>query len=151
MLKMWRKLFTTAALAFMLCLTGLVMSGEAQAQRFVDNGNGTVTDTATKLMWTKHANPFGKLNWHDAMAKCGSFSFSGIGGWRLPNKDELKSLYYAIQGGHPFNGVQPSYYWSSTAYAGYTDYAWRVSMDYGNEYYYNKTYKLHVWPVRAGQ
>ncbi|WP_084184725.1 hypothetical protein [Desulfonatronum thiodismutans] len=34
----------------MLCLTGLVMSDEAQAQRFVDNGNGTVTDTQTGLM-----------------------------------------------------------------------------------------------------
>ncbi len=30
-MKMWRKLFATAALAFMLCLTGLIMSDEAQA------------------------------------------------------------------------------------------------------------------------
>ncbi|WP_459936950.1 hypothetical protein [Desulfonatronum parangueonense] len=37
-------------------------------------------------MWTKDANPFGKLNWHDAMARCSSFSISGIGGWRLPSK-----------------------------------------------------------------
>jgi len=51
-----------------------------QAQRFVDNGNGTVTDTITSLMWTKDANPFGKLNWHDAIARCSSFSISGIGG-----------------------------------------------------------------------
>jgi hypothetical protein len=33
MRKMWTKLSTTAALAFMLCLTGLVITGEAQAQR----------------------------------------------------------------------------------------------------------------------
>jgi hypothetical protein len=105
---MWRKIFGTAALAFMLCLTGLVMSGEAQAQRFVDNGNGTVTDTVTGLMWTKNANPFGRLNWHDAMSRCSSFSISGIGGWRLPSKDELVALYHAIQGGHPFTGVQSS-------------------------------------------
>ena len=49
MRKMWSKIFGIAALAFMLCLTGLVMSGEAQAQRFTDNGNGTVTDTVTNL------------------------------------------------------------------------------------------------------
>ncbi len=57
--KMWKKFFTTAALTFMLCMTGLVITGEAQAQRFTDNGNGTVTDTVTGLMWTKDANPFG--------------------------------------------------------------------------------------------
>jgi len=37
-----RKLILSVSLVFMLCLTGLAMSGEAQAQRFVDNGNGTV-------------------------------------------------------------------------------------------------------------
>ncbi len=89
MRKIWTKLFTTAALTLMLCMTGLVITGEAQAQRFLDNGNGTVTDTVTGLMWTKDANPFGTLNWHDAMARCGSFSISEIGGWRLPSKDEL--------------------------------------------------------------
>ncbi len=66
--------------AAMLCLTGLSMTGEAQAQRFVDKGNGMVRDTVTELMWTKNANPFGKLNWHDAIARCSSFSISGIGG-----------------------------------------------------------------------
>ncbi|PTN38207.1 hypothetical protein [Desulfonatronum sp. SC1] len=61
MRKMWSKIFTTAALTFMLCLTGLVMTGQAQAQRFVDNGNGTVTDTVTNLMWTKHSAPFAEI------------------------------------------------------------------------------------------
>ncbi len=76
----WRKIFGTAALTIMLCLTGLVITGEAQAQRFVDNGNGTVTDKQTGLMWTKDADPFGTMNWHDAMAGCGSFSIAGIDG-----------------------------------------------------------------------
>ncbi len=92
MRKLWRKIFGTAALAFMLCLTGLVMSGEAQAQRFVDNGNGTVTDTVTGLMWTKDASLFGERNWNDAMSACSSFSISGIGGWRLPRKHELMAF-----------------------------------------------------------
>ncbi len=80
MRKKWRKIFGTAALALMLCLTGLVMSGEAQAQRFVDNGDGTVTDTATNLMWTKDVKALGELTWNDAKAGCASFSISGIGG-----------------------------------------------------------------------
>jgi hypothetical protein len=66
--------------AVMLCLTGLVMSGEAQAQRFVDNGNGTVTDTATGLMWMKDAYQLGQSLWHDAMDECSSLSINGIGG-----------------------------------------------------------------------
>jgi hypothetical protein len=147
---MWRKLFTTAALAFMLCLTGLVMTGEAQAQRFVDNGNGTVTDTVTGLMWTKDANPIGKRNWHDAMAACGTFSISGIGGWRLPSNNELAALYHAIQGGHPFIGVQSSNYWSSTTNADGDIHAWVVFMGNGHVFSAPKHFTYQAWPVRAG-
>ncbi|SMP62716.1 Protein of unknown function [Desulfonatronum zhilinae] len=150
-MKMWSKIFTTAALAFMLCLTWMVMSGEAQAQRFTDNGNGTVTDTVTGLMWTKDANPFGWLNWDDAMSRCSSFSVSGIGGWRLPSRDELVALYHAIQGEHPFTGVQSCNYWSSTTSADNTDNAWVVNMLHGFVDTYLKSYTNHVWPVRAGQ
>ncbi len=92
-MKMWRKISGTAVVAFMLCLTGLVITSEAQAQRFVDNGNGTVTDTVTGSMWTKDANLFGERTWDDAMAACGAFSISGIGGWRLSSKDDLIDLY----------------------------------------------------------
>ena len=152
-----KKILAFAAMAVMLCLTGLVMSGEAQAQRFVDNGDGTVTDTQTGLMWTKDANPFGRLNWKDAMSRCSSFSISGIDGWLLPSKDELEAIYHAIQGGHPFTGVQASRYWSSTTdWSNTTDavstgYAWNVNMDGG---YVRSSYKYithYVWPVRAGQ
>ena len=136
-------------ITFMLYLTGMVMSGEAQAQRFVDHGNGTVTDTVTGLMWTKDANPFGRLRWNDAMSRCSSFSISGIGGWRLPSKDELVALYHAIRGGPPFTGVDSSSYWSNTTSA--ADRAWYVSMSGGHVYGDDKTVIRHVWPVRAGQ
>ncbi|HDQ40757.1 MAG TPA: DUF1566 domain-containing protein [Desulfonatronum sp.] len=146
-----KKLFAVAILGVTLCLTGLVISGEAQAQRFVDNGNGTVTDTQTGLMWTKNANPIGKRNWYDAMAGCNAFSISGIGGWRLPSKDELVALYHAMQGGHPFTGVQSSYYWSSTSCANSADCAWSVCMFGGFAQASVKTDVYHVWPVRSGQ
>ncbi len=151
MRKMWSKVFTTAALAFMLCLTGLVMSGEAQAQRFVDNGDGTVTDTVTNLMWTKNANPFGRLDWQDAISRCRSFSISGIGGWRLPSSDELVILSHAMKGGHPFTGVQSSYYWTSAPNADRTDFAWSVSMLNGSVGTHHETVPSPVWPVRSGQ
>ena len=150
MKNIWRNLFGTAALAFVLCLTGLVMSGEAQAQRFVDNGNGTVTDTATNLMWTKNADPFGKLNWDDAMSRCGSFSISGIGGWRLPSAEELLALNKAIRSGI-FTEIQSSFYWSSSTTADQPDVAWWVYMNRGQAAYDYKTTQYNVWPVRAGQ
>ncbi len=146
-----KKLLAIATMAITFCLAGLVMSGEAQAQRLVDNGNGTVTDTRTNLMWTKDANLFGRLNWDDAISRCSSFSISGIGGWRLPSKDELAAIYHAIQGEHPFTGVQSSFYWSSTTLAGFTGSAWVVSMDNGRVDGSSKDRTHHVWPVRAGQ
>jgi hypothetical protein len=138
-----KKLFAIAAMAVTLCLTGLVMSGEAQVQRFVDNGNGTVTDTMTGLMWTKDANMFGELFWEQAMEKCGSLSISGVGGWRLPSKDELLFLYYSInQNEHPFTRVQSDYYWGSGMS--------HVSMRHGRVEISHAGF-YHVWPVRAGQ
>lgn len=35
--------------------------------RFTDNGNGTVTDNLTGLIWLKDANCFGKRFWADAL------------------------------------------------------------------------------------
>jgi len=112
-MNMWRKILRTAVMAALLCLTGLVMSSEVQAQRFVDNGNGTVTGQ----MWTQSANLIGRLPWNDAISACSYISISGIGGWRLPNMDELQILYHTMQGGHPFIAVQTSEYWSSTLYS----------------------------------
>jgi hypothetical protein len=144
----------TAALALMLCLTGLVMSGEAQAERFVDNGNGTVTDTVTGLMWTKDANPLGNLNRPEALPRIRSFSISGIGGWRLPSREELVALYHAIQGGHPFTGVRDSYYLSGTGmfdnrFIGAVA-AVIVSMGSGHvsAISHFDIHRFHVWPVR---
>ena len=54
MRKIWNKLFGTAALTFMLCLSELIMTGAAFAiDRCVDKRDGTVTDNRTGLMWQK--------------------------------------------------------------------------------------------------
>jgi hypothetical protein len=65
-----------------------------QAVRFVDNGNGTVTDTKTKLMWAAKDN--GKdIDFHDAEVYCNSFSAGGYTDWRMPDIEELENLYEA--------------------------------------------------------
>jgi len=110
--------------------------------RFMDHGNGTITDTLTGLMWTKNANlAGGTKTWQGALDYVKSInSGAGLGGyhdWRLPNRKELFSLidhskwYPALPASHPFQNVQSYYYWSSTTDAYFTDYAWVVDMWYG--------------------
>jgi len=120
-----------------------------KAQRFTDNRDGTVTDNFTNLVWTKDADPIGPKAWDNAMAWCSSFSISGTRNWRLPTKDELVDLFNAIKGGHPFRGVQDSFYWSSTPFADYKDRAWRVKLGSRGLYVrtHSKDFNYHVWPV----
>lgn len=127
--------------------------------------DGTVTDNLTGLIWLKNANCFGLRDWTTALSdanglasgSCGLTDGSSAGDWRLPNVKELQSLIDygrfnpAFPSGHPFTGVQSYYYWSSTASAGITGYAWYVYLSYGYVYHYRKTYAFYVWPVRGGE
>ena len=62
---------------------------------FSDNGNGTVTDANTGLVWLKNANCFGKVTWQAAMdaaavladGQCGLTDGSTAGQWRLAQED----------------------------------------------------------------
>ena len=145
------KTFVKIAIALTFCLTILFISSTSFAQRLVDNGNGTVTDTQTRLMWTKNADPFWSLTWDDAMSKCSSYSISGISGWRMPSSDELVALSDAIKGGHPFTRVQGSYYWSSsesTISTIITDHTRVVVIYNGFVNLKSKSNTYPVWPVR---
>ena len=135
------------------------------ATRFTDNGNGTVTDSVTGLIWLKNANCLGFQPWTNALSSanglasgnCGLTDGSTAGQWRLPNRNELQSLIDytasspALPAGHPFVGVQPTDYWSSSTYAPNTSNAWRVGLDAGTVPTYNKNTPSFVWPVRGGQ
>lgn len=62
--------------------------------RFRDNGDGTVTDSATGLMWTKEDSRKG-MNWEGALAWAqsrDSADYLGYDDWRLPNVKELQSI-----------------------------------------------------------
>lgn len=112
---------------------------------FTDNGDGTVTDNNTGLVWQKcsmgqnnDASCSGtalEYNWYQASGTydatynasnqnvCGSLTLD-VGGWRLPSKKELLSIvYYSIPFSGPtihqtmFPNTISSYYWSSTTFA----------------------------------
>lgn len=133
--------------------------------RFEDNGDGTITDYLTGLIWLKNAICAGTITWNDALTfcnnlasgTCGLTDGSVAGDWRLPNRKELLSLIDysrcnpALPQGHLFDNVQSSYYWSATTYANFTSCAWNVNMLFGNVIHYYKSDNHFVWPVRAGQ
>ena len=107
---------------------GQLQNGISNTDRFVDNNDGTVTDTATGLMWTKDtvdANGIDgvttddNINWCAALAACEGLDFSGHTDWRLPNIRELESIvdYGRVPTIDPvFDLTEGFVYWSSTSY-----------------------------------
>ena len=139
------------------------------APRFSDNGNGTVTDNLTGLVWLKNANCVG-INpkpWGFALVgannlssgACGLTDGSIAGDWRLPNRKELLSLLNRQQGDNSvwlsssgFSGVQPRLYWTSTTTAQSSNYAWCVDIKESKTSLSHKVFSsFYVWPVRGGQ
>jgi hypothetical protein len=58
---------------------------------FEDNGDGTLTDHATGLMWQQADSGRG-VDWEDALAYAESSTAAGYNDWRLPNVKELQSI-----------------------------------------------------------
>ncbi|MGB3366427.1 MAG: DUF1566 domain-containing protein [Acidaminobacteraceae bacterium] len=58
---------------------------------FVDNGDGTISDLATGLMW-QLADDGETRNWQDALSYSESLDLAGYSDWRLPNIKELQSI-----------------------------------------------------------
>jgi len=64
------------------------------ANDYTDNGDGTITDAATGLMWMKNDSGSGML-WKDALAYVqarNAENYLGYNDWRLPNAKELHSI-----------------------------------------------------------
>ncbi len=58
---------------------------------FIDNGNGTISDSATGLMWQQYDSKKG-MNWKDALKYAENLNLGGHDVWRLPNAKELQSI-----------------------------------------------------------
>lgn len=132
--------------------------------RFTDNGNGTVTDNLTGLLWPRNANLTGNAtSWQEALdfiTTMNNTNTYGRSDWRLPNINELESLindntvdarrtstWLNTEG---FENVQEYDYWTSTTDAMTNTDAWRVFMRTGYENAQDKTdplYYAYVFPV----
>jgi len=60
------------------------------ASTYTDNGDGTVTDTSTDLMWQQVSSS--SKTWKEALVYCEGLNLGGHTDWRLPNIKELQSL-----------------------------------------------------------
>jgi hypothetical protein len=125
--------------------------------RFTDNGDGTVNDHLTGLMWTKNADQAkGKADWEEALAQSTTCAVGGYSDWRLPNRKELESLVDlgrvgpVLPADHPFKNVKSTYYWSSTTMANNDDIAWILHFYSGMMTSDDKGGSHYVWYVRGG-
>ena len=121
------------------------------ANHFTDNGNGTITDNVTQLIWQKIPNTTAQT-WENALAYAENLSLASATDWRLPNIKELQSLNDESVTNpsvsttfFPTIGVHN--YWSATSLPNQTTKAWYWNTQFGITTYDTKTnsnYKLCV-------
>ncbi len=111
---------------------------------YTDNGDGTITDNASGLMWLE-VDLGVAVDWQEALSLAESSEFAGYDDWRLPDVKELQSIV-SYDGSYPainqdyficteFAENENYYYWTSTsAYfsevAPQYDSAWYVAFGY---------------------
>lgn len=153
----------------MFCFTAIfLLHGHAFGSfDFIDNGDGTVTDTRTNLVWLKSANLFGFVSYEAAGNMCaymkdGRFGLtdgSSEGQWHLPSKAQIEGLgtdppatwemgsppvIWAMPGA-PFTDIQTGLYWSEPYLY---DSAYVLNMSNGDLGQAHRGSTCGVWPVR---
>jgi hypothetical protein len=145
---------------------------------YVDNGDGTITDLNTHLMWEKKSadgsihDQGNQYVWVDTFSTfIGGLNagggFAGHTDWRLPNVKELQSIVNyenvgpAVSAAFNANcapgctvttcSCTPSgFYWSATTYAGLPGNAWYVHFYFGSVDFNGKARNDYVRAVRSG-
>ena len=138
-------------IALLVAALAVPVNLASQESRFTDNGDGTVTDNTTGLMWQQTDDDVAR-NWESALGYCEDLTLAGHTDWRLPDIKELRSIvdntrYNPSIDTTYFPGTKSWYYWSSSPGALYTDVAWSVYFYYG-QVAYVKTDTYYVRCVR---
>ncbi|HYC56262.1 MAG TPA: DUF1566 domain-containing protein [Candidatus Binatia bacterium] len=146
------------------------------ARNFLDNGDGTISDDATGLMWEKlsddgsiHDKDTG-YTWLNAFSKIAALNvaaYAGYTDWRLPNILELETLrnvgsfspatFSAFHSGCVAGCTVTTcsctrtsfWYWSSSTYQGLITNAWNVSFSQGTSDIVSKSGTGNVRAVRG--
>ena len=101
-------------------------------QSFTDNGDGTITDNVTGLMWQK--TDAGEMTWENAVNSAASVTTGGYSDWRLPNPHELFSLFNYENGNpalntsfFPTGAPAAEYWWTRDVFGTSTTNVWCVN------------------------
>jgi hypothetical protein len=129
-------------------------SATLPAVHFSDNGNGTITDNYTGLIWQKAVSG-NTFSWEEALVYATGLSLAGATDWRIPNIKELQSLNDEKLIHPSFNKIffptiVTGNYWSSTSMVNAPSRAWDINTDYGIVSYKEKAVKEYVICVRGG-
>jgi hypothetical protein len=88
-----------------------------------------------------------RAEWNEAMRRCGDMTVNGVGGWRLPSKDELDAMYRELKM-MGRGGFRDEWYWSSFSYSD----AFACNQCFRNGEQYDlgtKRFAIHVRAVRT--
>ena len=158
-------------LALAVLATAVTLAaGAAHADApFVDNGDGTVTDTSTELMWDQCSAGLSEdgcatgidttYTWASALglaATQNAVNYKGYSDWRLPSVVELNTLVKTDVGSPTidtavFPNTPASVFWSASTYAPDPVYARCLFFNSGSTGYDYKTNGNYVRLVRSGQ
>lgn len=125
---------------------------QGAAPAYQENGNQTVTDQHSGLMWIVSDGGI-QHTWQDALSYCKELVFAGQSDWRLPSKFELESIMDYGRVDPAINqvfGCQSSFYWSATPHAANPAYAWSVFCVDGADHWVHKSNNYDVRCVRTG-
>jgi Protein of unknown function (DUF1566) len=136
-----------------------VQNGAPNQQIYSNNGDGTVTDIVTGLVW-QQAVPSVTFTWGAASTAgtaqnyCSTLTLANVSDWRLPSIVELGSIVYAGALGPAINTTYfpgtptGSPFWSSTPYAATAGDAWGLQFVEGEIQEYTESSSLSVRCVR---
>jgi len=126
-----------------------------ELSRFVNNMNGTITDTLTGLMWQKDdsQNP---LTWEEAITQFNDLLLADHTDWRMPTREELRSIvdYSRITPSiyiNQFPNTVLGNYWTSTAHPFQENHIWCIHYYNGTDNYQSKNNQYFSRAVRGGQ
>ena len=134
-------------------LIGFFVMPAMASDRFLNNSDGTVTDTKTGLMWAAKDNG-SLINWPTALSYSQNYSGGGHTDWRIPALTELASLYDPKEKNkHGYQVTKLIAISAASCWASDTrDYeAARFNFTYGEAYWLRKSFSgpSRVLPVRS--